>query len=408
MQISAMNVKKSMEDRVEKSEFKIKGNAILEKENACVKGFRTLMNKFLVTLAITGAMVFSGCTDEKQNKNDGFDRSAMLDNYATNLIIPAYKNLQSSVNTLTTSANAFLSTPTLETLVDVQLAWENAYVNWQYANAYNFGPAGEEGLTKGLIEEIGTFPVGVAKVENAMNTETYNFKDFNRDARGLLTIEYLLFDLQDNNQVVVDAFQSQSRKKYLTDLIHDTKTRVDAVVEAWSTNYVNSFTTNNGTDVGSSTSLVYNEFIKSFESIKNFKVGLPLGKRPGQIQIEPSKTEAYYSGSSVKMMKTHIHAVVDLWHGRKQDGTDGIGFKEYLEAVEGGSTLVASTEAQLEAILKALQSIPDKPRFSEQLQSNATAIDALHTELQKNTRYFKSDMSSLLGIAITFSSGDGD
>jgi predicted lipoprotein len=289
-----------------------------------------------------------------------------------------------------------------------QLAWENAYINWQYANAYNFGPAGEEGLTKGLIEEIGTFPVGVAKVENAMNTETYNFKDFNRDARGLLTIEYLLFDLQDNNQVVVDAFQSQSRKKYLTDLIHDTKTRVDAVVEAWSTNYVNSFTTNNGTDVGSSTSLVYNEFIKSFESIKNFKVGLPLGKRPGQIQIEPSKTEAYYSGSSVKMMKTHMQAVVDLWHGRKQDGTDGIGFKEYLEAVEGGTTLVASTEAQLEAIVKALQSIPDKPRFSEQLQSNATAIDVLHTELQKNTRYFKSDMSSLLGIAITFSSGDGD
>jgi uncharacterized protein len=39
---------------------------------------------------------------------------------------------------------------------------------------------------------------------------------------------------------------------------------------------------------------------------------------------------------------------------------------------------------------------------------NHPTVDALHTELQKHTRFFKSDMSSLLGIAITFSSGDGD
>ena len=32
----------------------------------------------------------------------------------------------------------------------------------------------------------------------------------------------------------------------------------------------------------------------------------------------------------------------------------------------------------------------------------------LHDELQKSTRYVKSDMSSLLGISITYSSGDGD
>jgi hypothetical protein len=35
------------------------------------------------------------------------------------------------------------------------------------------------------------------------------------------------------------------------------------------------------------------------------------------------------------------------------------------------------------------------------------AID-LHTELQRHTRFFKSDLSSLLGLTITYSSGDGD
>jgi hypothetical protein len=42
------------------------------------------------------------------------------------------------------------------------------------------------------------------------------------------------------------------------------------------------------------------------------------------------------------------------------------------------------------------------------VQSAPTAATNFHTELQKHTRFFKSDMSSLLGLAITFSSGDGD
>jgi len=39
---------------------------------------------------------------------------------------------------------------------------------------------------------------------------------------------------------------------------------------------------------------------------------------------------------------------------------------------------------------------------------NDLNIEALYHELQIHTRYFKSDMSSLLGITITYSSGDGD
>ena len=153
---------------------------------------------------------------------------------------------------------------------------------------------------------------------------------------------------------------------------------------------------------------MYNEFVKSYEVLKNYKVALPLGKQPGQTEVSPELVEAYYSGTSLKMVKAHVDAIEKIWYGKDKQDQDGLGFDDYLSQVTGGTALVASTKAQLAAIHAALENIPETPRFSEQLESNYNAVDALNTELQKTTRYFKTDMSSLLGIAITFSSNDGD
>ena len=87
---------------------------------------------------------------------------------------------------------------------------------------------------------------------------------------------------------------------------------------------------------------------------------------------------------------------------------DDVGFKEYLDAVEGGKALITSTEQQIFAIKKALSDIPTNQTFSQLIESNDPSIFELQVESQKMVRFFKSDLSSLLGIAITFSSGDGD
>mgnify|MGYP007059449494 CR=1 FL=1 len=46
--------------------------------------------------------------------------------------------------------------------------------------------------------------------------------------------------------------------------------------------------------------------------------------------------------------------------------------------------------------------------MSELITTDAGRLENLHTEMQKLTRFFKSELSSLLGISITYSSGDGD
>lgn len=368
------------------------------------------MNKRIypgILLLLLSFIGFVSCEETEGPDETNFSRSEMLENIARNLIIPAYTDLQSKVSTLESSANNFVQNPNTNSLATLQNAWEEAYVSWQFANAYSFGPAGEQGLRRALIEEIGTFPVSVVKIENAI-ANSPNFNDFNRDARGFLALEYLIFGVDASASDIVEGFTSQGRKDFLTGAVVDIKARISEVLAAWNSNYLSLFIQNNGTDVGSSTSLLYNEFVKSFEAIKNLKLGLPLGRRPGQTQSEPQLVEAYYSGKSLAMIEAHLTNIENIWYGRSRQGQEGIGFREYLESVVGGPALIASTETQLNSVKAALAAVPGTPELSEQIQSSPEPADKLHTELQKHTRFFKSDMSSLLGISITFSSGDGD
>lgn len=341
--------------------------------------------------------------------SDNFDRQAMLRNYADNLIQPAYTDLKTKTGSFFTATQAFQIAPSADMLNSLRNLWGSAYTSWQYANAYNFGPAGEEGLRKGLIEEIGTFPASESKIENAIIAGNWNLEDFNRDARGFLAIEYLIFGNDQSDDEILAAFAGNpNRYAYLIALAGDIHDRVNEVLTAWNGAYREEFVQNDGTDAGSSTSMLYNEFVRSYEAIKNFKLGLPLGKRPGQVQAEPQLVEAWYSGASLAMLEHHLTAIGYIWYGRAKNGQDGIGFREYLEKVEGGPALIAETETQLTAVIVAIDAVPDSPALSEQIAGDKTKVEALYTELQKMTRYFKSDMSSLLGIAITFSSGDGD
>ncbi|MBV6652302.1 MAG: imelysin family protein [Mameliella sp.] len=353
------------------------------------------------------AMLISSCdTEEDDDMEQGFDRREMLLNYSSNIILPAFEALQNSTQALDNAITVFADEPTASGLTTARTAWLSAYEVWQRSNAFNFGPAGEAGLRKGLIEEIGTWPVAVDKVEAAITAADHSLSGFDRDARGFLALEYLLFRAEENT--VVDQFlNTAARKAHLKAISANLLAQVDELLTEWSV-YEQEFIGNDGTDVGSSASQFYNEWVKSFESVKNFKVGLPAGKRPGQTQAEPQLVEAFYSATSLDQIKAHLQNIENIYYGGSTGGQGRSSLKTYLESVVGGAELVAQTEAQWANVTAALEAIPTDIPFQELVTAEDPSVDALHTALQKQTRFFKSDMSSLLGIAITFSSGDGD
>ncbi|MDX2135606.1 MAG: imelysin family protein [Saprospiraceae bacterium] len=351
---------------------------------------------------------FFACDNSGSSSGNDFDRRAMLEHYGQHIIQPAYGTLGSNTEILKTQSDAFATGLTEAALLQARTAWRTAYESWQNANAFNFGPGGEEGTRKSLVEEIGLFPVSESKIESRIASGAWNMNDFDRDARGFLAVEYLLYGKNQSTAEVLNAFQvSPNRRQYLNDLVQNLVSRVSDVRTAWSA-YYPGFVANDGTDVGSSTSLLYNEFVRSYESLKNFKVALPLGKRPGQVQPEPQLVEGFYSATSLDMIKRHWASVEHLWYGQDPAGADGPGFREYLASVEGGDMLIGQTEAQMAVVRSALAAVPANQSLSELMAAEAPEVVALNDELQKFTRFIKSDMSSLLGIAITFASGDGD
>jgi predicted lipoprotein len=364
---------------------------------------RTFRN---IAMGLLVSVVLVSCDDGDDDENipgSNFNRKSMLESVGTNLIIPNFESLQSSVTALSEAAIEFTENTNEENLITMRSAWKEAVIDHQHCSAFGFGPG--ELLLGSYASVLGVFPVSEEKIEaNVINPNFDLPNSFDRDVRGFYAVEYLIFGNGQTDAEIVAGFD-QNRKDYLLLIINELKFSFDAIVDDWNESYLQSFINNDGTSAGSSISLYYNAFIKDYENIKNFKVELPAGLSAGQPAADGSLVEAYYSGISSELIAEHFENSKNIWFGRSRSGMELIGFEEYLESVIGGPTLVQSTT---EAIFEIDAAIADLPEGSLSENISSEEVETLRNELQSNTSNFKSSMSSLLGISITFNSGDGD
>lgn len=363
-----------------------------------------MKKQFLLTLGLF--LLLAGlvaCKNDKTSPAGGaFDRTAMLQYYADQHIIPAFDSLAVAADYLLATTHQLSTQPNSQNLSDSRAAWSMLYIAWQKASMYTFGPAGEQGLKRRLSEETATFPVSESKINQYIANNDTSFANFDRDSRGMFTIEYFLW--AGNETDVLSRLQNPAAAAYFMAVVRKLNTDFKQVKTAWQA-YSAEFIQANGTSAGSSTTQLYNEFLLTFEGLKNFKLGLPLGLRIGQNQPEPSKVEAWYSGQSLLGIAHQWAAIKSFWSADKS--ANGQGFKQYLLSVPGGEGLVAQTEYQMQVIDQKLAACGQGRLDSLIVNQPQPAIE-LHTELQRHTRFFKSDLSSLLGLTITYSSGDGD
>ncbi len=357
----------------------------------------------LLLLAMAFFILVS-CDDDNDNvSNSGFDRAALLESTATNLIIPNFESLQASVNDLAMASDLFVQNTTEENLIALRTAWVEAAIDHQHCSAFGFGPG--ELLLGPYAEVLGVFPVNEQKVEQNMLNPDFDLPNsFDRDIRGFYTVEYLIYGKDISNEELIAGFD-QNRKDYLLLIVTELKTTFDQIVNEWNSTYLQEFINSDGTSAGSSISQYYNEFVKDYEILKNFKVELPGGLSAGQTGPDGSLVEAYYSGISSTLIEQQFENSKNIWFGRSRTSDQLIGFEAYLESVVGGPDLIAVTKDAITRIDNTIAALPQEP-----LSQNVgdPQIKVLRDELQSNTANFKSSMSSLLGISITFNSGDGD
>lgn len=360
-------------------------------------------------LAVIQACSKSGGTGGSKPGDSSFDRKGLLTNMSTNIILPAYTSFQASASTLNDAVVAFNATPNSTTLTAAQNALVAAYKQWQSTSEYDFGPANQANYRA----NINTYPTDVNQIGVNITANTYN-QDLlaNLAAKGLPAIDYLLFGVgADNNailaQYTVDA-KAANRKTYLAALAAEVKTRTTNILNAWNGTYKATFLAADGTDVGSSLGQLVNQLVFDYEILKNYEIGIPAGVQ-SLGTLYPQKVQAYYSKASLQLALLHLQAMQNLYQGKSAQG-DGLGLDDYLIKVNAkytdGRALNDVILAQFATATAKLQAL--NGTLADNIQTNTAAVTAAYTELQKLTVLLKTDMTSSLGILITFGDNDGD
>lgn len=371
------------------------------------------MKKILLILSFVA--VFVGCSsNDGANNTDGnnYDRTALLTNWADNIIVPSYVNYQTKVQILVTSTNTFVATPTEANLQILRTSCFEAYKAYQYISMYNLGKAEEINLNMAS----NTYPTNTIGIESNISSGTYNLALLSQfDKQGFPALDYLVNGLGGNDASIVGFYATNANaanyKQYLTAVVSKLKTNVDAVVTDWNSGFKNSYVANSGTSVSSSVNKTTNLFVKNLEKdIRTGKLGIPAGVFSSGVKY-PEKVEGYYKNDiSKELLNVSLKAQQDFFNGKHFNSTaTGEGLKSYLDflnVIRNGQKLSDIINNQFAAIYTVTNTLNNS--FSQQVTTDNSKMIITYDALQQNVIYTKLDMMQALNITIDYVDGDGD
>lgn len=374
-----------------------------------------IRRKFICSICLASIVLFLvQCKKKKEDTipETPFDRAGMLANIGENVIIPAYADLKVSVDSLQYFTNLFVAAPSLTDLSNLQLWFLKAYSRFQWVSAFEFGPAESE-----LIRvNFNIFPCDTLQINSKIAAGDYNLSTAaDVDAKGFPAVDFLLYGSTQNNNSVVAKFTTDSNaanaKTYLTTLVNELKSKTDIVNTAWSAsggNYISTFKSSTGTSVGSPIGMLVNQLNYDLELLKNPEIGIPLGKKTLGTPL-PEKVQAFYSTKSLTLAMEHLKSIENIYLGRSALGVDGLGLDDYivhLKAQHPSGPLNDVIKNKFSAAKTKLAAVPET--LSQSIMLNPTTVDQAYLELQQLSVLLKTDMTSAMGVLITYQDNDGD
>lgn len=359
-----------------------------------VMGFAFIAALVTVTFYACSKNSSDGSPEPAGPATDTF-KTALLTNYANNLIIPAYSSFQQQLIALESSANAFLAAPTTITQQSLKISFRDSYLGYQKVSLLFFGPAGATQFNN----SINSFPCTVAKIESGITTGVYNLAAANvsDSIQGFPALDYLFFST--NAVQNFAGANAANRKKYVQDVISRMKSLTDNVLTQWKTTYSAPFIANTKLDVGSSMGYLVNQFAYEMDQLKGPRIGWPFGKQSDGI-VFADKSEGFYGDFSAALAIANLTSVKNYYTGGNERGID-----DYLVLLQK-SALNISVIGQFDVTLTALKAIPEP--MSASFSTNKPLIENAYKQVQKLLTLIKTDVASATSIRITYQDTDGD
>ena len=370
------------------------------------------MKKILFAFCAVALLIACSGDGGGSSQGDSYDRTALLTNWADNIIIPSFENYQAKVNTLVANTTAFTATPSEANLQTLRASWLEAYKAFQYVSMYALGKAEEISFK----ESTNTYPSNASGIDAMIADGNYNLIPFSSfDKQGFPGMDYLINGLGINDADILEFYTTNANasnyKQFLTTVSDRLKTRIDLVVADWKGSFREIYIADNSQKINSAVNKTTNLFVKNIEKdIRTGKLGIPAGLFSGGMKY-PEKVEGFYKNDiSKELLNLSLKATQDFFNGKHfGSATNGVSLKSYLDYVNAdrdGQKLSDIINNQFTAVFTANDGLNNS--FSEQIFSDNSKMITAYDALQQNVVYTKLDMLQALGITIDYVDGDGD
>lgn len=387
-----------------------------------------MIKSFLKIFLPTTLLLFSGCSkkgckdpnatnyDSSSKKDNNsclyeeFDKEVLLSNITNNYIIPSYNQYNLNLKSLDSSIKEFTQQPTVSGLSKVRNSWHNALLSWQDISFIDFGPS----TLIILKTQTNTFPADTFNIDKNITSGSWDFNTISsNDLKGFQALDYLLNKrgLTEIERITYYT-NSQNARDYMNAISDELVTNIAYVVSEWST-YKNDFISDFATNAnGSSVSEMINSMCLDYEFFtRRGKLGLPLGIFDlFSNDPLPELVECLHYGQSLPFIKRSVESLQKYINGiHYSSNENGIGFDDYMNFVKATSNnenLSSVVNSKFDLILTNLNTLNDP--LSSELVTNNSQVNLAYDAMQNLVPYIKVDMTSALGVLITYADNDGD
>lgn len=324
-------------------------------------------------------------------------KEKMLQDLARTVIAPSYRELSASCRAMHEAATKLRDQPDPSTLAQARRSWEEMAVKAALVRSINYGPVYEHG-TNPLLFFFPTRPASIERViHSAQPLNAARIAELGAAAKGIQALEYLLFPepgdvkaaqisapLEDNVLPRLTGDAAVRRREYVVLLAEELATHTEIVAREWTESK------------GSAADFVKGgqRSISTLVNRLTWCLEHRIHAQLTALEIEPAALNGLRSRTTDRLIQASFEGLYRLFRGQ-----GGAGLESYLRAI-GSSTPDRLTEKFREV-----------ERTASELSSAANREEAVRTAAGTCHNLevaIKVEMVSALGIALSFSSLDGD
>jgi predicted lipoprotein len=366
-----------------------------------------------------------GDDDGLDARPDDFDRRALLDHLAHDILAPIQADAAAAAAALPAAIDALCDTldagaDPVATLAAARDAWAGAADAWQLADAVLVGPAAMD--NRALRDRIYSFPLlGTCIVDRDTpvvwaNPAGFDVAAAQANARSLAAVEYLLFYTDPNHTcptvpagwAALGADVTRARCRHAEVLAADVAAQTAAVATAWAPtggDYAGQLATAGapGSSIPTAhegVNRVSDGLFYVDKMVKDMKLGEAAGivvNSCGAVQMPClAEVEHRFADRGAQAIGRNLVALERVFTG-VAPGTDGVGFDDFLRAL-GAADVADRMIGELDAAIAAVDALPAS--YYTALTSDYAAVVAAHTATKAFTDDLKSQFLTVLALEI--------